>query len=110
MKRLFAAILSSILVVAASAQQQEQQWRAYVYPDDGFGITLPAPTIPHDDVGDHHIHVACSLTAREHPPSVRRHGRRHKADDAAIGATGEPVKVWGPINPEASTDKRPKEV
>ena len=38
-------------------QQAQQKWRAYVYPDDGFAITLPAPATPHDDGGDRHIHV-----------------------------------------------------
>jgi hypothetical protein len=56
MKKLLAGILVSIAVVA-STQQQKQQWRAYLYPDDGFGITLPAPATPHDDGGDPHIHV-----------------------------------------------------
>lgn len=57
MKRLFAGIVVSIAFLAAPAQQQKQQWKAYVYPDDGFGITLPAPATPHDDAGDPHIHV-----------------------------------------------------
>lgn len=57
MKRLFAATLTALLVFSASAQQAKQQWRAYVFPDDGFGITLPAPTTPHNDGGDRHIHV-----------------------------------------------------
>lgn len=57
MKKLFAGIFVSIAVFTASAQQQKRQWRAYVYPDDGFGITLPAPTTPYDDGGDRHIRV-----------------------------------------------------
>jgi hypothetical protein len=57
MKKLFAGIFVAIVVFTASAQQQKQQWRAYVYPDDGFGITLPAPTTPYDDGGDRHTHV-----------------------------------------------------
>ncbi|HWG39002.1 MAG TPA: hypothetical protein VN658_00530 [Candidatus Acidoferrales bacterium] len=40
-----------------SQKQQAQQWRPYVYPDDGFAITLPAPTTPHNDGGDRHIHL-----------------------------------------------------
>ena len=56
MKRLF-GIFASIAVLAASAQQQKLQWKAYLYPDDGFGITLPAPVTPHDDGDDRHIHV-----------------------------------------------------
>jgi hypothetical protein len=57
MKRLLAGIFVSIAVFTASAQQQKQPWRAYIYPDDGFGITLPAPTTPYDDGGDRHTHV-----------------------------------------------------
>jgi len=38
-------------------QQSTQQWRPYVYPDDGFAITLPAPTTPRNDGGDRHIHL-----------------------------------------------------
>jgi hypothetical protein len=57
MERLFVGILVAIAVLAASAQQQKQQWKAYLFPDDGFGITLPAPASPQDDAGDHHIHV-----------------------------------------------------
>jgi hypothetical protein len=57
MERRFAGMVVAIAVLAASAQQQKRQWRAYLYPDDGFGITLPAAAAPHDDAGDHHIHV-----------------------------------------------------
>ena len=57
MKKILAAILVSISVVAVAAQQPKQQWKPYLYPDDGFGITLPAPVTPHDDAGDPHIHV-----------------------------------------------------
>jgi hypothetical protein len=57
MKRLFAGIFVSIAVFAASAQPQKLQWKTYVYPDDGFGITLPAPANPRDDGGDRHIHL-----------------------------------------------------
>lgn len=57
MKIFFSAILVAIAFFTASAQQQQRQWRAYLYPDDGFGITLPAPAAPHDDAGDRHIHV-----------------------------------------------------
>jgi hypothetical protein len=41
----------------STAKQPAQQWRPYVYPDDGFAITLPAPTTPHNDGGDRHIHL-----------------------------------------------------
>lgn len=57
MKKFLAGILVGIAVLTAWAQQPKQQWRAYIYPDDGFGITLPAPATPHDDAGDNHIHV-----------------------------------------------------
>ena len=57
MKRLFARIFVSIALLATSAQPQKQQWTAYVYPYDGFGITLPAPANPKDDGGDPHIHL-----------------------------------------------------
>ena len=58
MKRLFAATIIALLVYTAPAQQQKkQQWRSYVFPDDGFGLSLPAPTTPHNDGGDRHIHV-----------------------------------------------------
>jgi hypothetical protein len=67
MKTIVLAILGVTLVSAPLAQksvaqkraqkQQTMQWRAYVYPDDGFAITLPAQTIPRNDGGDRHIHL-----------------------------------------------------
>lgn len=58
MKRLFAATIIALLVYPAPAQQQNKpQWRPYVFPDDGFSISLPTPTTPHNDGGDRHIHV-----------------------------------------------------
>src|SRR5262249_54371771 len=54
---IFAVICVAIAVLAASAQQHKQQSKPYIFPDDGFGITLPAPVTPHDDAGDRHIHV-----------------------------------------------------
>jgi len=57
MKTFFTASLVAIAAFAASAQQHKQQWKAYIFPDDGFGITLAAPVTPHDDAGDRHIHV-----------------------------------------------------
>src|SRR5215467_6338178 len=57
MKRIIAGMLIAIAVLAVSAQQRKQQWRPYLFPDDGFGITLPGPTTPHNDGGDPHIHV-----------------------------------------------------
>lgn len=57
MKRLLAVTFIAVLVSIASAQQRKQQWKPYVFPDDGFAITLPSPAVPHDDGGDRHIHV-----------------------------------------------------
>ena len=57
MKTFFTGILVAIAALTASAQQHKQQWKAYIFPDDGFGITLAAPVAPHDDAGDRHIHV-----------------------------------------------------
>ena len=57
MKTLCVATLISMLVYTAPVQQPRPQWIAYVYPDDGFAITLPAQTTPHNDGGDRHIHV-----------------------------------------------------
>jgi hypothetical protein len=57
MKSIFAAFLISILIYPTLAQQPKQQWRPYIFPDDGFAITLPSPVTPHDDGGDRHIHV-----------------------------------------------------
>ena len=57
MKRLFAGLFVPIAVFLASAQPQKQQWTSYVYPDDGFGITLPGRVNPQNDGGDPHIHL-----------------------------------------------------
>lgn len=68
MKTIVLAVLGVMLIGAPLAQksvaqkraqnkQQTTQWRPYVYPDDGFAITLPAPTTPHNDGGDRHIHL-----------------------------------------------------
>ena len=63
MKSLVAVTLTLLITGACLAQkhsapkQPAQQWRPYVYPDDGFAITLPAPTTPHNDGGDRHIHL-----------------------------------------------------
>lgn len=57
MKKLFAGIFVAIAVLSTLAQQPKQQWRPYLFPDDGFGITLPGPVTPHDDNGDRHIHL-----------------------------------------------------
>src|SRR5438045_1340982 len=63
MKSLVAVTLTLRITGACLAQkhstpkQQAQQWRPYVYPDDGFAITLPAQTTPRNDGGDRHIHL-----------------------------------------------------
>jgi hypothetical protein len=36
---------------------KQPQWRVYVYPQDGFAITLPYAPRPHYDAGDRHINV-----------------------------------------------------
>jgi len=56
MKRLISAILTVVLITSTFAQPRPK-WHTYVFPDDGFSISLPAPVNPHDDNGDHHIHV-----------------------------------------------------
>jgi hypothetical protein len=40
-----------------SAANKQPQWREYVYPQDGFAITLPYAPRPHYDAGDRHINV-----------------------------------------------------
>src|SRR5438270_12817075 len=68
MKKIVLTIFGVMLVGAPLAQkslaqkhaqtkQQTAQWRPYVFPDDGFAITLPAPVTPRNDGGDRHIHV-----------------------------------------------------
>ncbi|HET8889408.1 MAG TPA: hypothetical protein VFQ41_10930 [Candidatus Angelobacter sp.] len=63
MKSLVAVTLALLITGASLAQKhsaskpQAQQWRPYVYPDDGFAITLPAQATPRNDGGDRHIHV-----------------------------------------------------
>ena len=57
MKHLFAALLVSVLVGTAPAGQSQQRWKTYVYPFDGFSITLPSQPNPHNDGGDPHIRV-----------------------------------------------------
>jgi hypothetical protein len=56
MKTVLAAIVSFILV-CSTLSQSKQQWRSYVFPDDGFAISLPAPVRPVNDGGDRHIHL-----------------------------------------------------
>jgi hypothetical protein len=41
----------------SSAQKSAQQWREYVFPQDGFAITLPYSPRPYYDGGDRHINV-----------------------------------------------------
>jgi hypothetical protein len=55
-KSLFVAVLS-LTLVCPTLSQSKQQWRSYVFPDDGFGISLPTPVTPYNDQGDRHIHV-----------------------------------------------------
>jgi hypothetical protein len=67
MKTIVLAVLSVMLAGALLAQksvaqkqaqkQQQSQWREYVYPQDGFAITLPSAPNPHYDGGDRHINV-----------------------------------------------------
>jgi hypothetical protein len=57
MKQLFVGAVILIVVGAAPAWQSKQQWRSYVYPEDGFRITLPSLPNAHNDGGDAHIHV-----------------------------------------------------
>jgi hypothetical protein len=68
MKKIFLVIfalsvVSASLVQKTTAQkpvaqkQQQIQWREYVYPQDGFAITLPSTPKPHYDDGDRHINV-----------------------------------------------------
>ena len=47
----------SFLAQKLSAQKQQQQWREFVYPQDGFAITLPYAPKPYYDQGDRHINV-----------------------------------------------------
>ena len=42
---------------AVAGKQPQQQWREFVYPQDGFAITLPYAPRPHYDAGDRHINV-----------------------------------------------------
>jgi hypothetical protein len=63
MKSLVAVTLTLLITGACLAQkhsapkQPAQQWKPYIYPDDGFAITLPAQTTPRNDGGDRHIHL-----------------------------------------------------
>lgn len=41
----------------SSAQKSAQQWREFVFPQDGFAITLPYSPRPYYDGGDRHINV-----------------------------------------------------
>jgi hypothetical protein len=68
MKTIVLAVLGLMLAGAPLAQKslaqkrapkqpQQMQWREYVYPQDGFAITLPSAPNPHYDGGDRHINV-----------------------------------------------------
>jgi hypothetical protein len=49
--------LNSPTLKPVAQKQQPQQWREYVYPQDGFAITLPYAPKPYYDQGDRHINV-----------------------------------------------------
>jgi hypothetical protein len=67
MKTTVLAVLGVLLTVVPLVQkslaqkptqkQLQLQWREYVYPQDGFAITLPSAPNPHYDGGDRHINV-----------------------------------------------------
>jgi hypothetical protein len=63
MKNIVVAVLTLFVGSAFFAQkspaqkQQQQQWREFVYPQDGFAITLPYAPKPYYDQGDRHINV-----------------------------------------------------
>ena len=57
MKNLLAALIIVSLACPAWEQTSKQQLRPYVFPDDGFSISLPRPVTPVNDQGDRHIHV-----------------------------------------------------
>jgi len=57
MRSIFAAVLITVLAYPTLAQKPKQQWQSYVFPDDGFGISLPGRVTPYNDGGDRHIHV-----------------------------------------------------
>src|SRR5579871_4703849 len=68
MKTIVVAVLTLLLGSACLSQkspalkpvsqkQQQQQWREFVYPQDGFAITLPYSPKPYYDGGDKHINV-----------------------------------------------------
>jgi hypothetical protein len=62
MKNIVLAVLTlliggAFLAQKLSAQKQQQQWREFVYPQDGFAITLPYAPKPYYDQGDRHINV-----------------------------------------------------
>jgi hypothetical protein len=56
MKSLFAAILP-LALISSALPQSKQQLKPYIFPDDGFSISLPRPVTPVNDGGDRHIHV-----------------------------------------------------
>lgn len=57
MKRILFAVFVTFFFTCSALPQSKQQWRTYVFPDDGFSIALPAPVTPHNDGGDRHIRV-----------------------------------------------------
>lgn len=50
-------VVGACLALKSPALKQQQQWREYVYPQDGFAIKLPYAPNPHNDNGDRHINV-----------------------------------------------------
>jgi len=56
-KNLFAALIIVSLAIPAWEQSSKPQLRPYIFPDDGFSISLPRPVTPVNDGGDRHIHV-----------------------------------------------------
>jgi hypothetical protein len=55
-KSLFVAVLG-LALISPALSQTKHPWRSYVFPDDGFSISLPTPVTPYNDQGDRHIHV-----------------------------------------------------
>lgn len=57
MKKLAPAVFLLFFIAQAVPAQKPQQWREYVFPGDGFAITLPSAPSAHNDNGDRHINV-----------------------------------------------------
>jgi hypothetical protein len=61
------------------------------------GVRLSAAQVE-QDIQSHEIRAV--RDAQTKLPATHRHGLGHRHDDVALGPRGEPVKVWGPENPE----------